>query len=79
MLRKQAEPYVPSADGKGREKKTKTKTLELTSFFQLRPRKCSATCAGKTFSSRTRLRFSMVSISSHSLLNLSLHRKSNLQ
>lgn len=50
-----------------------------TSFFQLRARKCSATCAGRTFSSKTLLRFSIVSISSHSFLNLFFHRKSNLQ
>lgn len=50
-----------------------------TSFFRLRARKCSATCAGSTFSSSTRFRFSMVSISSRSFLNLFFHKKSNLQ
>lgn len=51
----------------------------LTSFFRLLARKCSATCAGSTFSSSTRFRFSMVSISSRSFLNLFFHKKSNLQ
>lgn len=52
---------------------------QLTSFFRFLAKKCSATWAGSTFSRSTRFRFSMVSISSRSFLNLFFHRKSNLQ